>query len=134
MVSRDREPKQKNMNTITRESWNRGDTIAIVHTEIKNVDGVLVTDFTGFIFQATLKASKSDADSSAIIKLNTSDHVLNDANSSAKVYLETESLSLSLETDYFLDAQIIDANGYVSTTLERIILFKRDITQRVTNS
>ena len=117
-----------------RENWNRGDTIAISHEEIKDSSDSLVTDFTGWKFHATLKASKSDADASAIATLNTSNFTITAGSSKAIGYLGTESLSLTLGQDYYLDAQIIDGGGNVSTVLERIIVFKQDVTRRTTDS
>jgi len=121
------------MNTITRETWNRGDTIAILIDEITDVNGDLVTSFASWEFHASLKAANDDADASAIATLDTAAFTQDAANSKVIGYLETESLSLDLETDYYFDAQTVDANGYVTTAIERILVFKRDTTQRITD-
>lgn len=115
------------------EHWKRGDTITILNEQIKTYAGVLVTDFTGWKFHATLKASQNDLDSAAVKVLATSDFTVDQAASSAVGFMETESLTLSLNTGYFLDAQIVDGNGNVTTILERIIVFTQDTGRRTTD-
>ena len=118
------------MSNIKKETCKRGDTLTILHESIKTYDGVLVTDFTNWKFQATLKASQADLDSAAVKILATSDFTVNSAENSAVGFMETESLSLALNTGYFLDAQIIDGNGNVATVLERVVEFTQDTGRR----
>ena len=96
--------------SITREIWDIGDTIAILHENIRNASGDLITDFNNYVFNATLKSSKSDADASALVKINTSAFTITAADSKAVGFLATESIrsSITVGQDYYLDAQIVD--------------------------
>lgn len=118
------------------EYWPIGDTLVIKHTEIKDADDALVTDFTGWKFHATLKAALSDDDASATKKINTSSFTVTDASSKAIGYMETESVrgTITLGNDYYLDAQIIDASGNVATVIRRLINFYQDTSKRTTDT
>jgi len=122
--------------SITREIWDIGDTIAILHENIRNASGDLITDFNNYVFNATLKSSKSDADASALVKINTSAFTITAADSKAVGFLATESIrsSITVGQDYYLDAQIVDGAGNVATTLRRRIEFRQDISRRYDDS
>lgn len=122
--------------SITREVWDIGDTIGILHENIRNASGDLVTDFTGYVFNATLKSAVSDADASALVKINTSSFTITAADSRAVGFLATESIrsTITVGSDYYLDAQIVDGAGNVATTLRRRIEFRQDISRRYDDS
>lgn len=130
--NRDQKQKACGVNNWKREKWMRGDTIAIELEDIKDVTGALVTDFTGYKFHASLKLNKTDLDGAALALIETSGFVT--SGSTARAYLVTEGLSLTLGADYYLDAQVIDGNSYVSTLLQRIINFEQDISRRVVDT
>lgn len=118
----------------TTENWKRGDTIAIVHKDVKDYNGNIVSSFTGYKFHATLKANRDDADGVAIATLDTSDFTTS-ASATTNIAvgnMVTNALTLTLGKEYYLDAQIVDANNYVATVLQRIIIFEQDITTRIT--
>lgn len=122
-----------NVVPVKREIWQRGDTILIEHEDVTDVTGALVTSFSGYKMHASLKLDPdSDDDASAVAKLETADYVA--SGSTLRAYLQTESLSLTLDTDYYLDSQVIDGNGYVSTLIKRKIRFVRDVSRRIVDT
>lgn len=121
----------------TTEYWKRGDAIAIYHTNVKDVYGAILTSFTGYQFHATLKANRDDIDADAIAELNTSDFttaVTGTTSNSAVAHMKTNSLSLTLGNEYYLDAQIVDPNSNPATVLSRIIIFEQDTTTRIVDT